>query len=189
MSKIYLKKKEYYYLGEKFYVIKQGSVCSRGILENGTTLPKEGCYKKGDILGNFFSLHNFDKIILPDIELEIVALEDNTILEEFNISFNTISLIPGFDKIFEQLIKENIFNLFYHLYDKKGYLLSILKFYSDSTGTLQKDKISHEYFNISKSQFYSTIALLKKENFLYEKNKKIILNEEKINVYFFNYYH
>lgn len=188
MNKVYLKKKEYFYLEEKFYIIKQGSVCARSILENGTTLPKEGCYKKGDILGNFFSFHNFDKIILPDIELEIMALEDNTILEEFELSLTAISLIPGFNKIFEQLIKENMFRLFYHLYDKKGYLLSVLKFYSDSTGSLQKDKISHEYFNISKSQFYSTISLLKKENFLSEKNKKIILNEEKIQSYFLNYY-
>lgn len=187
MNKVTLKKKEHFYLDNKLYIVKQGSVCVRTILENGTIIPKEGCYRKGEILINFFSFNNFDEINLPELDLEIMALEDNTILEEFHASLTSISKIPSFDKIFKQLLKENIFNFFYHLYDKKGYLLSILKIYSDSKGNLEKDKISYEHFNMSKSQFYSTLSLLKQENFLYEKNKKIILNNEKIQMYFFNY--
>ena len=184
---INLNKKEYFYLGNKFYIIKKGSVCVRNVLENGHTLPKEGSYSQGDILGNFFHFSNFDKTFLPNLELEITALEDNTILEEFNFNYNSILSLPGFEQLFEHLIRENVFRIFYHLYDKKGYVLSVLKFYSNSKGILLKDKISHEYFNISKSQFYSTISELKQNSFIFEKNKKIVLNLEKISTYLSNY--
>ena len=108
-------------------------------------------------------------------------------LEEFSFNYDSITAFPGFEQLFEHLIRENIFRLFYHLYDKKGYVLSVLKFYSNSEGVLLKDKISYEYFNISKSQFYSTISELKKDSFIFEKNKKLVLNLKKISTYLSNY--
>lgn len=74
------------------------------------------------------------------------------------------------------MIKENLFKLFYQLYDKKRYILSVLKFYANEKGVLSKEHIRFENFTMSKSQFYSLYAELKKEKYIIEKKSQIFLD-------------
>lgn len=186
MAKIVLRKKERYFLSDKFYLVINGSICAYDIFENGKSLPKEGCFKKGEIIGNFFRCFPTENLPLPlpETEVEIVAMEDNTIIEEFKFEAKNISTNLGLSKIIVQLLKENIFKLLYHLYDKKGYLLAILKFYADDKGVLLREQIHYENFLMSKSQFYNIYTSLKEEKYLKEENKNVKLNLKKIDKYF-----
>lgn len=185
MAKIVLGKKERYFLSNKLYLIINGSICAYDIFENGKVLPKETCFKKGEIIGNFFQYLPTDyfPLPLPDTEIEVVAMEDNTIIEEFSFEAKNISINLGLSKIIVQLLKENIFKLFYHLYDKKGYLLAILKFDADDKGMLLKEQIHYDNFLMSKSQFYNVYTILKEERYLKENGKNIQLNLKKIDKY------
>lgn len=186
MARIILKKRERYLLADKFYMIKNGSICAYNIFENGKCIPKEVCLKKGEIIGNFFQYLPSENLSLsiPETEIEIVAMEENTIIEEFNFDSKVISSNLGLAKIINQLLKDNIFKLFYHLYDKKGYLLAIFKFYANSKGIVSKEQIHYENFLMSKSQFYNIYTNLKVEKFIREIDKNIYLDLEKINKYF-----
>lgn len=188
MAKIVLRKKERYFLSNKFYLVINGSVCAYDIFENGKVIPKEACFKAGEIIGNFFQCFpsEYLPLPLPDTEVEIVAMEDNTIIEEFKFESKNISTNLGLSKIIIQLLKENIFKLFYHLYDKKGYLLVILRFYANEKGVLLKEQIHYDNFLMSKSQFYNTYTLLKEEKYIKEEDKNIKLNLKKIEKYFTN---
>ena len=93
-------------------------------------------------------------------------MEDNTIIEEFKFEKRTLITNLEFSKIISQLLKENIFKLFYHLYDKKGYLLAILKFYADEKGILLKEQLHYENFLMSKSLFYNVYTDLKDEKYI-----------------------
>lgn len=183
MAVIVLNKKERFFLSDKFYLILQGKVCVHDIFENGKSLPREACFKKGELVGNFFLYFPRKDLCLPDPEVEIVALEDNTIIEEFKFSPKDIVTNLRLEKIILQLIKENAFKIFANLYDTKGYILAILRFYADENGILSKDFIHYENFSISKSQFYSLYNNLKKDEFFIENGKKVRLNLEKINSY------
>lgn len=61
---------------------------------------------------------------------------------------------------------------------KKGSVL--LKINSDSNGVVEKKNVSYENLNMSKTQYYSILMLVKKENLLKEEKKRIILNLKKI---------
>lgn len=182
-KKIILSKKERYFLYNRFFLITSGSVSAYEIFENGKYLPKFGKLKTGDIIGNYF--HHFmpTEFNFPEIEIEVVALEDNTVLEEFNFDFNQISNNFHLNKLISQLIQENLFKLFYHLYDKKRYILAVLKYYSNSSGTIFKDQIRIENFSMSKSQFYSLYNELKNDKLIIEEQHLILLNLEKIDSY------
>lgn len=118
--------------------------------------------------------------MLPETEIEVEALENGTILEEFHFTSKDILNNIYLEKLFFQLIKKNMIKFFYQLYDTKGYILAILKLYADDSGIILKDEISYENFNVSKSQFYLLYSKLKKEKFIQEENKKIYLNLDKI---------
>lgn len=184
MERIILKKKERYFLKNKFYIIIDGIVGVYEIFENGKSLPKETFFKKGEIVGNFFQTFNGKNLVLPEIEVEIVAMEENTILEEFKFEAKNSSTNFELNKIIFQLIKENIFKIFYHFYDKKGYLLAILKFNTDDRGIISKEKLHYENFLMSKSQFYNIYNSLKDEKDIIEDNDIIKLNLKKVDKYF-----
>lgn len=71
----------------------------------------------------------------------------------------------------------------YQLYDTKGYILVMLKEYSDFKGELNKKIIKLENFNIGKSQFYKIFQELKLKKYIKEKDEKIYLNLCKIEEY------
>lgn len=186
MARIVLKKKERHLLAGKFYLIINGTICAYDIFENGKCIPKEICLKKGEIIGNFF--HYFSgtnlSLTMPETEIEIVAMEDNTIIEEFSFDQKSILNNPALAKIINQLLKDSIFNIFSHLYDKKGYLLAVFKFYANSKGVVLKDQIHYENFLMSKSQFYNIYSSLKDEKLIKELGKYIYLDLEKVDSYF-----
>lgn len=174
-NQVILKKKERFFLEDKFYLISKGSVSAYDLFENGKYLPKGGKFKEGDLIGNFFLIQK-NNLLLPEISVEIIALEEETILEEFKFEIDIFSKGSSFEKIIFQLIKENLFKLFYQLYDKKRYILSVLKFYANEKGVLSKEHIRFENFTMSKSQFYSLYAELKKEKYIIEKKSQIFLD-------------
>lgn len=178
-KKVILKKRERFFLEDKFYLVLKGSVSAYDLFENGKYLPKGGKFKEGDLIGNFFLIQK-NNLLLPEISVEIIALEEETILEEFKFEIDIFSKGSSFEKIIFQLIRENLFKMFYQLYDKKRYILSVLKFYADEKGALSKEHIRFENFTMSKSQFYSLYAELKKEKYVIEKKSQIFLNSEKI---------
>lgn len=181
-NRIVLKKKERIFIDNRFYIILKGSILAYDIFQNGKYLPKGGKFKEGDIIGNFFSL-KINNLSLPEVSVEGVALEDDTILEEFKFNPEVFFSSTGVEKILFQLIKENLFKLFYQLYDKKRYILSVLRFYTDKSGKLSKEYVRFENFAISKSQFYSLLTELKKDKFILEKDNELFLNLKKVEKY------
>ena len=93
MKKVVLNKKERYFLEGKFYIVTSGSLCAYDIFENGKYIPREACFKAGEIVGNFFEIFPNKNLVLPEMEVEIMAMEDNTIIEEFNLIFLLTSFI------------------------------------------------------------------------------------------------
>lgn len=184
MSKmVKLNKKERHFLDGKFFLIKKGKVISRDILESGKIISNENCLKAGEIVGDFFKFLPNTQILILETEVEIEALEDNSVLEEFDFCPDIIAQNDGLQKIILQLIKKNMIKFFYQLYDTKGYILAILKLYADNNGRILKSEINHENFNISRSQFYLLYSSLKKDKFISEEKKNIYLNVNKINEY------
>lgn len=171
MSKVVrLNKKERHFLDGKFFLIKKEKVISREILESGKIISNENCLKEGEIVGDFFRFLPDNRILIPETEVEIEALEDNSVLEEFDFSSEIILQNDSFKKII-QLIKKSIIKFFYQLYDTKGYILAVLKLYADSKGKIVKSEINYENFNVSRSQFYFIFSGLKKEKFISEEKR------------------
>lgn len=86
MRTITLDKRDRYYLDGKFYIVKKGKAITRDILENGKIVTNENCLGSGEIVGNFFKLINPSDIYIPEIEVEVEALEDNTVLEKLDFN-------------------------------------------------------------------------------------------------------
>lgn len=179
LLEISLKKDEKLFLGNKFYLIKKGSILLKKILENGKVISYENILKKDEIIGDFFTLSEINFLILPEIEIEIEALEE-TLIEEIEISKNELNNNPIFKKLLNQLIKQCIIKFISYVCDPVKILLILLKINSDSNGVVEKKNVSYENLNMSRTQYYSILTLLKKENLLKEEKKKIILNLKKI---------
>lgn len=173
---------EKYYLDGKFFLITKGKVITKDILSNGKVISNENCLRKGEIVGNFFNFLKCEYLSVPEIDIEVEALEKTT-LEEFK--FSQLDIINNiiFEKMLSQLIKKSTIKFLYQLYDKKGYLLAILKLYADSNGKIYKKEINYENFNISKSQFYVLFSKLKEEKFFKEEEKEIFLDLKKIDTF------
>ncbi len=182
MLKVDLNSREKYYLDGRFFLIRKGKVIAKDILASGKVISNENCLREGEVVGNFFNISSSYSLMLPEIDIEVEALED-TILEEFKFSKKEITNNTVFEKMLSQLIKKSIIKFLYQLYDKKGYILAILKLYANSKGEIPKKEISYENFNISKSQFYLIYSKIKKENYLVEEKEIVRLNVEKINKY------
>lgn len=176
-----LKAKEKLLLNNKYYIIKIGKVITKDILSSGKIISNEECLREGEIIGNFLNFFTISNFYIPEVEVEIEALEE-TILEEFLFEKNIFSkenLI--IEKLIQHLIRKAIIKSLYQIYSKEAYILAILKLYANNNGILSKKEISYENFNISKSQFYLIFSKLKSENYLYEIEKNIYLNLDKIN--------
>ena len=180
---ITLNKKDRYFLDGKFFLVKKGKLISRDILETGKIITNENCLKEGELIGNFFEFLPENNLMIPEVDIEVEALEDGTILEEFNFSSSDVLKNVYLEKIITQLIKKSMIKFFYQLYDTKGYIMAILKLYADNNGKIFKHEINYENFNISRSQFYLIYANLKKEKFIFERESVVSLDLNKINDY------
>ncbi|WP_448821334.1 hypothetical protein [Cetobacterium sp.] len=182
MLKVDLSSNEKYYLDGRFFLITKGKVITKDILASGKIISNENCLREGELVGNFFNISSNFNVNLPEIDVEVEALEETT-LEEFKFSKKDILKNTVFEKMLSQLIKKSIIKFLYQLYDSKGYILAILKLYANSDNEIPKKEISYENFNISKSQFYLIYSKLKKENYIIEEKNLVKLNIEKINEY------
>ncbi|MGL5459965.1 MAG: hypothetical protein ACRDBY_10155 [Cetobacterium sp.] len=86
---------EKYYLDGKFFLITKGKVITKDILSNGKVISNENCLRKGEIIGNFFTLLKYKYLYVPEIDVE-------------------------FEKMLSQLIKKSTIKFLYQFYDKKG---------------------------------------------------------------------
>ena len=179
MLKISLKKGEKIFLGNKFYIINEGSILLKKILENGKIFSYENILKKDDIVGNFLILSEINFLVLPEIEIEIEALEE-TLIEEIKFSKNDFNNNLIYKRVLNQLIKQYVIKFISYICDPIKVLLILLKINSDSSGVIDKKNVSYETFNMGRTQYYSILAMIKKENLIKEEKKKIILNLKKI---------
>lgn len=182
MRRIVLQKGDRLFLEDSFYQIIKGKLVLKDILKNGKVIITDYCAREGEIIGDYLQFSENKKILKPDIAVEVEALE-KTIIEEFEFSENELKKSRAFEKIMNQLLKNSMLKFMMHLYDKKGYLLLILKLYANSTGEILKKEVNYNNFNISKSQFYLIYSKLKDEGYLCERREKIYLNLNKIEEY------
>ena len=116
---------KFFLLREKIFILKDGKIITKSIMSNGKIISNNTCLKKGEILFNWFNFFNEENNL--EIEIEVEALEKTT-LEELTISKKLDENI--YQKMLFQLIKKNIIELQYQLYDTKGYILTKLKIYA-----------------------------------------------------------
>lgn len=183
---IKIKKGEYYFLDDKFFLVKKGRVLTRDILISGRAIPNEHFVKEGELVGNFFKFIKNDFSLLPELSIEIEALEDSY-LEEFNFSFNEILENEILEKILLQLVKKSILRSLEHIYDTKGYMLSVMKLYANAQNEINKKELNYKNFNIGKSQYYYILSKLKEDEYITDEKKVLRLDLVKIDNYLANY--
>ncbi len=182
INSMVIKKGEYYFLEDKFFIIRKGKVIARDMLANGKAVANEYYFSEGEVVGNFFRFLKDEKLKIPSVEIEIEALRDSE-LEEFNFSTNIMCENIIFEKIIIQLIKKSTIKFLENIYNPKGYLLSILKLHANDKLEVEKTEIGYENFNMSKSQYYLKLSELKKEKYLEENGNVFKLNIKKIDNY------
>lgn len=183
MKKVVLQKYDKFFLEGNFFLVKKGKVISREVLETGKAVSNENYIKEGEIVGNFFNFLSEKEKLVPEVEIEVEALENDTILEEFNLNTREIFNDKYIQKILDQLVKKSMIKFFYQIYDTKGYILIILKLCLNKEKYISKKEINYENFNISKSNFYLIYSKLKEEKFISERNNRIYLNVNKTDRY------
>lgn len=183
MKNIHLEKNQIYILGEKIYIIKSGKIITKDILETGKIIKNEIQLSAGEIVGNFFKFSLLSDFKISDMEIEIMAVEDKTVLEELPITKEYLQKNPYLQKIIYFLLKKVLLKIFYQLYDTKGYVLAVLKLLQKDKKFIYRKDIHYENFNISKSQFYFVYNALKKENYFVEVNDRVYFNKKKMDNY------
>lgn len=177
MEKIILKPYERYsLLDAEVFIIKKGKVITKSIASTGKIINNNTFLKEGEILFNWFGFYNEENTL----EIEVEALEDS-ILEK--IEFSNTKNQNLYQTMLFQLMRKNILEIQYHLYNTKGYILATLKNFACDNGVLDKRIMKPEYFNIGKSQFYKIYKEIKESGFLIEQNEKIYLEVKKIKKY------
>ena len=182
MKEIVIREKETFEISNKFYIVKKGKIILKNIFPNGKVVTNEHWMKSGDLIGEFLNHFTLQKIDLPYIEIEVKALED-TVLEEIDLDLKKLKENPLMNNLLSSFVKLHVFQLLYHFYDTKGYILSVLRLYADNNDIISKEKFNVEHINISKSQFYNVFGQLRRLGFVREKGKKIYLNSEKMKQY------
>lgn len=190
MSIITLKRKESICLdGDSLYVLEKGGVIVREVFSNGKVVNNECPVTKGELVGNLFEIFQIDNEHIRDIGIEIEALEESVLKKvDLNNSIEEIRNDPAnlLGNMLRQILKKNMISAFYHVYDKKGYILSVLRLYADSDGVIQKKAVNSEIFNLSRSQFYSVLSEAKEENLLVKYGNNYKLDLEGIDEYLLN---
>lgn len=183
MKEITLKKDEYYFLDGKFFMIQSGKISTREILETGGSVANELYLSAGEIVGNFFKLLKVSGFEVPDIEIEVKAVENNTVLKEFTITEEKLIENESLRQLIMFLLKKSLLKLLYQLYDTKGYVLAVLKLYTNNKKYVKREDIYYGNFNISKSQFYLAYRKLRREGYIKEVNERIYFDKEKVRRY------
>lgn len=180
---IFLAKRERFFLGERFFIIKKGVVKLHYLFESGKILNNECFLKKDEVIGNYLLLDDGIKYFNFDIEVEIEIVEDTFLEEIFLFQFDMFKSSP-IKSCFLTLVKHLSKNILRDILNSEKYILAILQMNSNSIGEISKNLIKFEYFNMSKSNFYLIYNKLKEKNYFIEKDQKIILNLEKIDLKF-----
>lgn len=190
MSIITLKKRETICLdGSSLYTLEKGGVIVREIFSNGKVVNNECPIGKGELVGNLFEIFQIDNEHIRDIGIEIEALDDS-VLKKVDLE-NSIDGIKNdstnlLGNMLRQILKKNMITAFYHVYDKKGYILSVFRLYADSNGVIAKKSINPEIFNLSCSQFYTVLSEVKEEKLLVKCGNGYKLDIEGIDKYLLN---
>lgn len=186
ISNIILKKGDYLYLENNFFVVNRGKVLIRYVLDSGKAVTDEYYINRGEIIGNFGKFFNDSKLMLPSVDIEVEALEE-TNLEKIKFCYEKVKNNIVLRKTFDYLIKSAVIRILEGIYDTRGYMLLVFKFYANKSGEVNKNELKYEYFKIGKSQYYLILSALKKESYLEEKGKTIKLNLNKIDKYLEDY--
>ena len=163
METIILKKYEKIFIENNIYIIQKGKILFKYVFEEGNSLANSKHLKKGELIGNFFQLDS--EVEISPFYLEVLALETVILERIYQINLNKNSI---YQKIISHLLKVLASNIDYRLKDKKELILYILKSLSNSRGIVQKQTISPDLFDLSKSQYYLLISKLKNEKKLDE---------------------
>ena len=186
-KKLKLEKNEIIFLEDnKVYKITSGKIFLRNIFSNGKVINNEFPFIKNDLVGNWFNICNVYEELTKDLAIEVQAIEDTTfevsckneLLE--NLKNDTFGILQY---LIEQLLKKYVMSICFHMYAKKGYILSVLLLHSDEIGNVPKELLNHEVFNLSRSQFFPTLSELKKDSLMTKTSKTVRLNRIKIEKY------
>lgn len=187
MKAINLKKKETVYLDENhIYMLEKGKLIIREVFVSGKIVSNECPIERGEIVGNLFSIFEVEEELTEGMAIEIEALEDSVLtVANFGMDIDVIKKDQNniIGNMLRQILKKNLMNTFYHLYDKKGYILSVLRLYADSNGMISKKTINPEIFNLSRSQFYAVLSEIKNGDYIIESGDGYKLNKEAIKEY------
>lgn len=178
MEKITLFKGDSYYIdNNKSYILEKGALLTKILFTDDKLLSTKNILKKNDILINYLYVLNANLHIFKETVLKVEALEDTILLEyEFELEKDYMNLIS-------QLLTKVNHNSIQHIYGKKGYILySLCNLSKDNK--IDKNEVTYEYFNVSRSQFYVILSNLKNEEYIYEKDQTYVLNKNKINKFF-----
>lgn len=180
-SSLKLEKNESIYLeDDKIYTILSGKVTVRDIFSNGKVVNSEMPLANGDIIGNFFKICNVYQTITKDIAIEIEAMEDTILLinstEELlkNLKNDNFGMLKN---LIEQMLKKHLITICHHTYSKKGYVLAVLLLHSDEMGNIPKEMLSHEIFNLSRSQFFAAMSELKNDLLVNKTSKGVKIDK------------
>lgn len=188
---VILEKGEIFFLDGKFFLIREGRVISRAILPNGRVISHENCFREGELVGNFFGfLENQlldSRLLVPEIEIQIEVLENETVLEEISLTSRDIAQYKYLEIMIIQLIKTSLIKSLHLLYDSKRYILAVLKLHANEKGVILKNEVKYDNFNISRSQFYLLYSNLKKEEFIVEDRQFVKLNIKKVDKFLKEY--
>ena len=104
---------EKFYLDEQFFLVKKGKIITKDILPNGKIISNENCLRGGEIIGNFFNFLKCESLNIPNIDIEIEALEETTLerLETFQLTTLNNSI---FEKLLLHLIKKTTIKFLHH---------------------------------------------------------------------------
>lgn len=191
MKKITLKAGNYYQLDlDKVYYVIKGKLILREFLPNGKYIKNECPIESGEVIGNMLELikiYDLETNYLDNIGLEIELIED-TVLEVMSEADFLKQIYPEgkeqsiMGSLLKSMLKKSVMRTYYHMNDKKTYILSVLKTYADSNGYIVKKSINYEIFNLSRSQFYVILNSLKKDKIIKKMDKYYKLDLDKVKV-------
>lgn len=171
---------------DKIYCILYGRAVIRSVFSNGKMAMNEFILVKGDIVGNFFKLYDVYKNMTDDIAIEIEALEETKLIEESmtelknNLKMDSFQIVK---LLMEQMLKKQLINIYHHAYDKHRYLLFILLLHTQDDGTVEKSILNYRFFNLSRSQFFSTFNVLKNKKIITKIDQTVKVNRKKAEKY------
>lgn len=172
---------------DKIYKIEKGRFLLKERLANGKCISHDHPVGAGEIIGVpdlFLESQRGDEILIENLEYEMEAIEAADIramdAEDFlTMHFPDENSRKIFMGVANHLQKRRVSHSAFYALDKKAYVLTILRRFSDRDGFISGEILNAEIFNMSKSHFYLIIAQLKEERYLEKRGKIYKLNSKK----------